>query len=142
MCWPAVLAYWIPSLLCRPETTRKDHPLMVSAALVALLTRVLDAERAVKGGAGDPRTAIEGTIFEGRVPHDELEALRRTRCVTQALLVEGQNLVRIREPSGDAPPHFEPAAPTLEDAYLLMMRNGEMAGSTDAAASPAMEARP
>jgi ABC-type multidrug transport system ATPase subunit len=68
--------------------------------------------------------------------------LRRTRCVTQALLVEGQNLVRIREPSGDAPPHFEPAAPTLEDAYLLMMRNGEMAGSTAAAGVAVPEATP
>jgi ABC-type multidrug transport system ATPase subunit len=90
----------------------------------------------------EARSAIEGTIFEGRVPHDELEELRRTRCVTQALLVEGQNLVRIREPSGDAPPHFEPAAPTLEDAYLLMMRNGEMAGSTAAAGVAVPEATP
>jgi ABC-type multidrug transport system ATPase subunit len=90
----------------------------------------------------EARSAIDGTIFEGRVSHDELEALRRTRCVTQALLVEGQNLVRIREPSGDAPPGFEPAAPTLEDAYLLMMRNGSMAGGTDKARVSATGAVP
>ncbi|MHC4129079.1 MAG: ATP-binding cassette domain-containing protein [Planctomycetota bacterium] len=75
-------------------------------------------------------------------PHEELDELRRTRCVTQALLVEGQNLVRIREPSGDAPPRFEPAAPTLEDAYLLMMRNGEMAGTAAQAGVGAPEATP
>ncbi len=62
--------------------------------------------------------------------------------MTQALLVEGQNLVRIREPSGDAPPRFEPAAPTLEDAYLLMMRNGEMAGTAAQAGLGAPEATP
>jgi ABC-type multidrug transport system ATPase subunit len=90
----------------------------------------------------EARSAIDGTIFEGRVSHDELEALRRTRCVTQALLVEGQNLVRIREPSGEAPPGFEPASPTLEDAYLLMMRNGAMAGSADAAPVSAAETNP
>jgi ABC-type multidrug transport system ATPase subunit len=85
---------------------------------------------------GEAREAIAGTIFEGRVSHEELQELRQTRCVTQALLVEGQNLVRIQEPGGDAPPRFEPAAPTLEDAYLLMMRNGAMAGSVPAAATP------
>ncbi len=79
----------------------------------------------------EARAAIEGTIFEGRVPPDELEQVRRTRCVTQALLIEGQNLVRIHEPDGDAPERFEPATPTLEDAYLLMMRNGAMGGRTD-----------
>ncbi len=81
----------------------------------------------------EARAAIEGTIFEGRVSHDELEELRRTRCVTQALLVEGQNLVRIQDASADAPPGFERVAPTLEDAYLLMMGNSAVPGGADAA---------
>ena len=62
--------------------------------------------------------------------------------MTQALLVEGQNLVRIREPSGDAPPGFEPVAATLEDAYLLMMRDGTLAGSPVAAAASTAGATP
>ncbi len=81
----------------------------------------------------EARSAIEGTIFEGRVSHDELQELRRTRCVTQALLVEGQNLVRIQDASADAPPGFERVAPTLEDAYLLMMGNSAVPGGADAA---------
>jgi ABC-2 type transport system ATP-binding protein len=72
----------------------------------------------------EARAAIDGTIFEGHVSHHELEALRREHRVTQALLVEGRNHVRIQEPSSAAPPGFEPSAPTLEDAYLLMMGNG------------------
>ncbi len=85
----------------------------------------------------EARAVIDGTIFEGSVPHDELPELRRTRCVTQALLVEGENRVRIQEPSGKAPPRFEPVAPTLEDAYLLMMRNGTV--GSDASAIPAAQ---
>jgi hypothetical protein len=41
--------------------------------------------------------------------------------VTQAVLVEGRNRVRIHEPSREAPPGFEPAVPTLEDAYFVLM---------------------
>jgi hypothetical protein len=43
--------------------------------------------------------------------------------VTQAILVEGKNRVRIYEPAGQAPAGFEPAPATLEDAYLLLMQD-------------------
>jgi ABC-type multidrug transport system ATPase subunit len=68
------------------------------------------------------RAALEGMIFEGTVDMAELGALRKSRCVTQAILVEGKNRVRVYETSGIAPPGFAPAPPTLEDAYLVMMR--------------------
>ncbi len=79
----------------------------------------------------EARAALDGTIFEGRASHDELAELQRSRCVTQSLLVEGENIVRIREPSGTAPPRFEPVSPTLEDAYLLMMRNDGVTETSD-----------
>ncbi len=106
---------------------------------VAVLCRrfavIREGRLVVVTSPAEARAAIGGTIFEGSVGHDELPELRRTRCVTQALLVEGENLVRIQEPSGQPPPGFEPVAPTLEDAYLLMMRNG--AGGSEAPAIPA-----
>ncbi len=106
---------------------------------VAVLCRrfavIREGRLVVVTSPAEARAAIDGTIFEGSVPHDELPELRRTRCVTQALLVEGENLVRIQEPSGQPPPGFEPVAPTLEDAYLLMMRNGAV--GSDAPAIPA-----
>jgi ABC-type multidrug transport system ATPase subunit len=68
------------------------------------------------------RAALAGTIFEGTANAGELEDLRRARCVTQALLVEGKNRVRVYEKSGEAPPGFVPVSPSLEDAYLVMMR--------------------
>ncbi len=71
------------------------------------------------------RQRLEGRIFEGIASNDELETLRRERRVTQAYLVEGRNRVRLHEPSGESPPgDFQEVAPTLEDAYLVLMQQG------------------
>ena len=79
------------------------------------------------------RDALAGTIFEGTVEPDEYEALRQSRNVTQAYLVEGRNRVRIHEPGGEPPEGFAPVSPTLEDAYLVLMNDRsptrELAGS-------------
>jgi ABC-type multidrug transport system ATPase subunit len=71
----------------------------------------------------EARAAIAGRIFEGRVAADELEEIRRRLRVTQAVLVEGRNRVRIFEPEGHPPAGFEPVPATLEDAYLLLMQD-------------------
>jgi len=75
------------------------------------------------------RAALENAIFEGTVPREELESFSGTRRVTQAVLVEGQNRVRVYEPDGAPPSGFEPVAPTLEDAYLVLMNEGALAGA-------------
>jgi len=86
---------------------------------------------------GHARAALAGAIFEGTVGTDEdLRAIGRARTVTQAILVEGRNRVRIHEPGGRAPDGFEPVAPTLEDAYFLMMKGGAEASLFDPAARP------
>jgi ABC-type multidrug transport system ATPase subunit len=71
---------------------------------------------------GQARAALAGRIFEGTSDASELAELRRRHCVTQAMLVEGKNRVRVYEDGAEAPLGFVPVAPTLEDAYLLMMR--------------------
>jgi hypothetical protein len=68
------------------------------------------------------RAELQDTIFEGTVEPAALEPLRHERCVIQGYLVEGRNRVRIHEPGGTPPPSFAPVAPTLEDAYLVMMQ--------------------
>jgi ABC-type multidrug transport system ATPase subunit len=70
------------------------------------------------------RQAIAGRIWEGTVTAAEAAELQRSRQVTQAVLVEGRNRMRVYEPNGSPPPGFEQAAPTLEDAYLVMVRSG------------------
>jgi ABC-type multidrug transport system ATPase subunit len=72
----------------------------------------------------EAREAIAGTIFEGTVAPAELPALRAQRIVTQALLVEGVNRVRIHAPDRHAPAGFDAVTPSLEDAYLVLMRTG------------------
>jgi hypothetical protein len=55
---------------------------------------------------------------------------------SQAILVEGRHRVRVYASHGDPPAGFEPATPTLEDAYLVLMRTeGLQAGN--GAAPPA-----
>ncbi len=69
----------------------------------------------------EARSAIEGRIFEGRVDPADMERVTRGHMVTQAVLVEGKNRVRIH--AAAAPPAgFEPVTATLEDAYLVLMR--------------------
>ncbi len=72
----------------------------------------------------EARAALDGAVFEGAVSPADLPALRRERTVTQAILVEGLHRVRVYEPSGRPPAGFERVSPTLEDAYLVMMRSG------------------
>ena len=80
----------------------------------------------------DARRMLAGTIFEGAVAAGDLDALQRTRRVTQAILVEGRNRVRIHEPTREAPAGFEPAAPTLEDAYFVLMHRKPAASNGEA----------
>jgi hypothetical protein len=73
--------------------------------------------------------------------------LRATHAVTQTLLVEGRHRVRLYEPDGGPPAGFEPAEPSLEDAYLVLMRLGELPGAelievTSAPALEPVQARP
>jgi ABC-2 type transport system ATP-binding protein len=76
----------------------------------------------------EARAAIDGAVFEGEVTAEELQDLHLTRTVTQRLLVEGKHRLRIYEPDGDPPPEFHAVPPTLEDAYLVMMRTGGVSG--------------
>ena len=76
----------------------------------------------------EARGAISGHVYEGTVDAADLPQLRSERTVTQALLVEGRNRARIYEPKGNPPSGFTQVAVTLEDAYLVLMRLGELPG--------------
>jgi len=90
----------------------------------------------------EARAAIAGHIYEGTVDAADLPRLRSERTVTQALLVEGRNRARIYEPKGNPPGGFVPVPVTLEDAYLVLMRLGELRGiGTDGALAGAGGAR-
>ena len=69
------------------------------------------------------RAMIAGKIFQGRVDDpSDLDEVHRTKWVTQSILVEGRNQVRIFEAERAAPAGFAPVEATLEDAYFVLMR--------------------
>jgi ABC-type multidrug transport system ATPase subunit len=79
---------------------------------------------------GEATRAIEGTIFEGSIAAETYDRLLADpdRRVTQAFLVEGRNRVRVYQPEGSPPDHFEPVTPSLEDAYLVLIKTGGLSG--------------
>jgi ABC-type multidrug transport system ATPase subunit len=71
----------------------------------------------------DARALIHGRIYQGTADtRDQLDELVRTRRVTQSILVEGRNQVRVYEADGRPPAGFVPVEPNLEDAYFVLMR--------------------
>ena len=82
----------------------------------------------------EARQRIEGRVFEAVVSRHELDDLRARHQVTQSVLVEGEIRARVYQPEGDAPVGFRPAEATLEDAYLITMREAE--GRAEAVPAP------
>ena len=83
----------------------------------------------IKGGRllavttpGDARLAMAGRVFEVAVSGAELSDMSRNHTVLQAVLFEGKNRARLFVSEGGAPAGAEPVVATLEDAYLLLMR--------------------
>lgn len=87
------------------------------------------------------RAAIDGHMFEGFIPDDQLDEFSKHHSVTSAILSEGStNRVRVHSADANAAPAgFASSLATLEDAYLvaiLTSRSAELAAlnSTGAAA--------
>jgi ABC-type multidrug transport system ATPase subunit len=94
------------------------------AVLCPRFAVILDGRLIAKTTPHAAREALAGTILESVVTPAELPELRRRHHVIQAILVEGRHRVRIHAPDGEAASGFERVTPTLEDAYLVLMRSG------------------
>lgn len=64
---------------------------------------------------------IEGTLLEGEASTNQLPQIAKDHRVVRAIVVAGQNRIRIQSGDGPTPAGFRPVNATLEDAYLLMM---------------------
>jgi ABC-type multidrug transport system ATPase subunit len=82
----------------------------------------------------EARSALRGRILEGAVTNEELERLRREHLVTQAVLVSGQNRVRIHADHASVPAGFVAVEPTLEDAYMTLVTKASADEAAPAAA--------
>ncbi len=65
---------------------------------------------------------LGNAIYEGTVAPDEAQLLQGSELVTQYLEENGHYRLRLFSPSDDVPEGFVLTAPTLQDAYLLMLR--------------------
>lgn len=72
----------------------------------------------------EARERLSGRIFEGTATDEGVATLRERFRVTQAILVEGRNRVRIHVPGGAPPPGFERVGASLEDAYMTLVGTG------------------
>ena len=82
----------------------------------------------------EARANLAGTIHEGRGTNEELLRIREQHLVTQAILVEGENRVRIHVPDKQPPAGFSLVEPTLEDAYMTLVSSGIKVGAVGGAA--------
>jgi ABC-2 type transport system ATP-binding protein len=112
-----------------------DRTVVLSTHIVEDVAVLCPRFAVIRGGRllarttpSEARAAIAGSIFESTVPPDRLAALHAEATVTQAILVEGHHRVRVYAPDHRPPAGFESVAPTLEDAYLVLMRTGAANG--------------
>jgi len=78
------------------------------------------------------RKTLQNHVFQGSVSLDKLKELSTEFCVTQSFLFEGNHQIRIFLPDASPPQGFHSVQPTLEDAYLVMMRNGNESADVSA----------
>ncbi|MFN8571342.1 MAG: ABC transporter ATP-binding protein [Gemmatimonadaceae bacterium] len=71
----------------------------------------------------EARQSLEGKVFEGAVGEEAAQTLGQSYRVLQSVLVEGENHIRVYAPDGQAPQGFSRVTASLEDAYLLQMRD-------------------
>ena len=86
---------------------------------------------------GEAREQLTGTIYQGAVAKEDLSEIERRYRITQAILIEGRNQVRIHLPPQEAaqdgvPDGFDAVDPTLEDAYLLLAQANGTGEDADA----------
>lgn len=119
----------------------EDRIVVLSTHIVEDVAVLCSRFAVIRGGRlvavtspSEARDAIAGKIWEGAVSGEDLQEIQRTRRVTQAVLVEGRNRVRVYEPNGSPPSGFETVQPTLEDAYFVLMKSGENGIGNGAAA--------
>ena len=87
------------------------------------------------------RVAIDGHMFEGFIPDDQLDEFSKHHSVTSAILSEGStNRVRVHcVDAARAPAGFELSLATLEDAYLVAIRSARDAELSSLASSASVQ---
>jgi ABC-type multidrug transport system ATPase subunit len=111
-----------------------DRIVILSTHIVEDVSVLCSRFAVIRGGRvvalttpAEARALIHGRVYQGIAESPEhLDELARTRRVTQSILVEGRNQVRVYESEGAPPAGFVPVEPNLEDAYFVLMRGDSL----------------
>jgi len=107
-----------------------DRIVILSTHIVEDVSVLCSRFAVIRGGRvvaltspADARALIQGKIYQGTAESGaHLAELAGTHRITQSILVEGKNQVRVYETAGLPPTGFLPVEPNLEDAYFVLMR--------------------
>jgi len=107
-----------------------DRIVILSTHIVEDVSVLCSRFAVIRGGRvialttpAEARALIKGRVFQGTAEtREHLDQISRDRRVTQSILVEGRNQVRVFESTGLPPEGFEQVEPNLEDAYFVLMR--------------------
>jgi ABC-type multidrug transport system ATPase subunit len=107
-----------------------DRIVILSTHIVEDVSVLCSRFAVIRGGRvvalttpAEARMLIKGRIYQGVADtREQLDEILKTRRVTQSILVEGRNQVRVYESGGAPPPGFSSVEPNLEDAYFVLMR--------------------
>jgi len=106
-----------------------DRIVILSTHIVEDVSVLCSRFAVIRGGRvvalttpAEARALIKGRIYQGTADtREQLDEILGARRVTQSILVEGRNQVRIYEAGGAPPPGFSAVEPNLEDAYFVLM---------------------
>jgi ABC-type multidrug transport system ATPase subunit len=70
----------------------------------------------------EARALIQGRIYQGIAESaEDVDRIGQAHRVTQSVLLEGRNQLRVYDTGGAPPAGFVPVEPNLEDAYFVLM---------------------
>ncbi|HEX4823758.1 MAG TPA: ABC transporter ATP-binding protein [Candidatus Polarisedimenticolaceae bacterium] len=107
-----------------------DRIVILSTHIVEDVSVLCSRFAVIRGGRvvalttpAEARSLIQGRIYQGVADSREhLDDIGQRHRVTQSILVEGRNQVRVYQNGGGVPPDgFAPVEPNLEDAYFVLM---------------------
>jgi ABC-type multidrug transport system ATPase subunit len=133
--------YRILAELARDRTVLLSTHIVEDVAVLCSRFAVISGGRLVADTTPEEaRRRLAGRIFEGSGSDEELAALKRRHRVTQAVLVEGRNRVRVWVQDGTPPPGFVPVEASLEDAYMTLVGAPPSVAAVSGGPAPAPQA--
>ena len=114
-----------------------DRIVILSTHIVEDVSVLCSRFAVIRGGRvvalttpAEARALIHGKIYQGTADtRDHLDEIAKARRITQSILVEGKNQVRVYERDGLPAPGFIRVEPSLEDAYFVLMHGNTPHGA-------------